>query len=336
MAYRAPVADKANLDIIFYHAACGDGLAAAWAHSHWALGSNSSVAMQIPVAHGLTRLPIECTGRHVALFDFTFAKELMEQLVRECASLVVIDHHKSAFDTLESVLSPEQYIYDQEHSACMLVWMWLYGAAQPPPLFLSFIEDRDLWRFALPNSKAFNAGLFYGTEWSQMTIQYDDLSGPNGEQRLVELLSFGESCLRVVDKLVQTRAKQAKAYTWDCGPEPDTTLRYRIVNSADHISDLGAYLMKKHHDVDFVCIWDYRAWDGVYHMHLRSNDSRTDTSIIPLVSVFGGGGHPKAGAFSLPLDSPYFAQWVTGTLDPLDKIKLDVQEANTNKRSRAV
>jgi hypothetical protein len=49
--------------------------------------------------------------------------------------------------------------FDLEHSGAMLTWLTLFPGEEPPAL-LRYIEDRDLWRNALPNGREVSAALF--------------------------------------------------------------------------------------------------------------------------------------------------------------------------------
>lgn len=60
----------------------------------------------------------------------------------------MIDHHKTAHEDLAGLPFAE---FDLEHSGAYLTWRHFFG--EPVPKFIRYLEERDLWRFNLPDSK---------------------------------------------------------------------------------------------------------------------------------------------------------------------------------------
>jgi oligoribonuclease NrnB/cAMP/cGMP phosphodiesterase (DHH superfamily) len=96
--------------LVIYHDNCTDGLTAAW------------VAAQVmPDAEFFAGFygqdPPDVHGRDVFIVDFSYKRPVMEQIAADCATLVVLDHHKTAEAELHG-FTPEfsEIVFDMEHS----------------------------------------------------------------------------------------------------------------------------------------------------------------------------------------------------------------------------
>ena len=72
----------------------------------------------------------------------------------KAASLQVLDHHITAQDALAGL--PFAY-FDLKKSGAVLAWEWAHQ--QPAPWLLQYVQDKDLWNWALPCSREINAAL---------------------------------------------------------------------------------------------------------------------------------------------------------------------------------
>jgi len=80
--------------LILYHAECADGFGAAWA-----IWRRYPKAEYRPVKHGEAP-PTNLAGHHVVIVDFSYARPTLEAMAKDAASLVVLDHHITAKQTL--------------------------------------------------------------------------------------------------------------------------------------------------------------------------------------------------------------------------------------------
>ena len=131
---------EANKPLVISHSPCADGFTAAWAcwlaHPDWEF---------YPAKHG--DAPPDVKGRQVYLLDFSYKRAVMEQLAEEAASVVVLDHHKTAEAELAPLLADGSITgeFDMNHSGAYLAWRYFHPST-PVPLFVLFVEDRDLGR----------------------------------------------------------------------------------------------------------------------------------------------------------------------------------------------
>src|SRR5690606_37775449 len=121
--------------------------------------------------------PPDVSGRDVLLVDFSYERAVLERMASKARSIVILDHHKSAAEDLAvfAVHDPSPgairwvdvprllrelearnrppviAVFDMERSGAGITWDFFFGPRARPWL-IDYIEDRDLWRKALPHS----------------------------------------------------------------------------------------------------------------------------------------------------------------------------------------
>ncbi len=254
-------------DIVLYHAECSDGFGAAWAL--WKKFPNANF---LPVKHGHPPPP-NLKDRRVVIADFSYARSILEAMASETKELLVLDHHITAERTLDGF----SYAYfDQSKSGAVLSWEWAHGTA--PPWLLQYIQDKDLWTWALPGSREINAALAsYPFDFNV----WDGFTQSTLEQE-------GRAILRYEHELVGKLAAQASMVEFQGVVVP-------AVQSSILTSQIGERLSAHH---PFCLIWHDS--DGRRYFSMRSRSDGTDVGGI--AASFGGGGHTHAAGFSVPLE----------------------------------
>ena len=136
-----------EVDLVLYHAHCRDGFGAAYAA--WKrLGDK---ATYIPCKYGDP--PPGVSGKNVIILDFSYPREIVEKMYEEANSLIILDHHKSA---MEDLCDLDFAWFSEDHSGAFLAWHFFHPG-EDVPKFISYIEDRDLWKWKLPYSREFSA-----------------------------------------------------------------------------------------------------------------------------------------------------------------------------------
>jgi uncharacterized protein len=278
-------------DVVMYHAECSDGFGAAWA-----LWKKFPSARFIPVKHGNSP-PAGIAGRHVVIVDFSYPRETLEAMARETAGLQVLDHHITAEKALAGL--PFAY-FDQKKSGAVLAWEWAH--TEPAPWLLQYIQDKDLWDWALPASREINAAL---ASYPYNFHVWDEL-------RQVTLEAEGRAILRYENELVGKIAVEAALVSFHNETVP-------AVQSAVLTSQLGERLSAGY---PFCVIWHDR--DGRRYYSLRSREDGADVAAI--ATSYGGGGHTHAAGFSVPLgpDSP----------SPVDSLTPDARQKDHDSSPR--
>ncbi len=292
-------------DVCFYHFPCDDGFAAAWVvRQRW-----PHVELH-PVNYGLP-LP-ECTvaGRNILIVDFSLKPGPLMELAAQAQSIVILDHHKTAEKDLADLpkvrnhdagtigrmfigagpaMAPRNVaaIFDMTMSGAALAWRFCFNG-RPVPRLIRYVEDRDLWLFKLPRSRA--ASLYL------RSVPYDfDLWGQVATMLDMDsetLWTAAEAIERYYDariaELVPTAVLRSIG-TFDGVPVAHAPYTFA--------SDLGHALLKAHPEAPFAAVV-VDAYGG-RTFSLRSEPSREDVSEV--ARQFGGGGHRNAAGFRIPV-----------------------------------
>jgi hypothetical protein len=252
--------------VILYHAECADGFGAAWA-----IWKQFPKARFIPVKHG-NPPPPELTAQRVVIVDFSYDRPTLERLASETEALLVLDHHITA----EKVLADLPYAYfDLKKCGAVLAWEWAHD--RPVPSLLNYVQDKDLWTWALPASREINAAI------ASHPFDFELWSGFKQN----ELEQEGRAILRYEQELVSKLAAQAVLVEFQGAIVPS-------VQSAVLTSQIGERLSGEY---PFCIIWHDH--EGRRYYSMRSREDGTDVGAI--AASFGGGGHTHAAGFSIPL-----------------------------------
>lgn len=266
--------------LIIYHADCTDGACAAWAARYHCERAGYDCTL-VPAEPG--RCPDEAFAR---AWDLVLAVDMCPPAdaigkLAQSASVHVLDHHR----TNREAVATCRGIYDETRSGAGLAWdevPAIVGVpAMPRPWFVDYIEDRDLWRFALPGSKAVNAALSFG----QRTVErIQEIAATDTAAAFHE----GERILKFQAETVAQVCKHAIV-----------TTRFSFACSAVEQSEIGAALVAAHGLP--ACIWYTRDTDSgpVAQVSFRSRDGLADVSEV--AARLGGGGHRNAAGAVVPL-----------------------------------
>lgn len=271
--------------LILYHAACPDGLAAAWVARRY-FGKDQVEC--IPVFHG--KEPPDVTDRAVYMLDFAYKPEVMEELRAKAFALVVIDHHVTARDDLAG--QPNCY-FDMNHSGCVLAWKFFFqgedaAEEEPVPLFLQYVEDRDLFRNVLPDTEEIAAARWSYPQTFETLDELIPESSYEQSRVMRQLAVDGVALLRGQRVKIEEMADNAQFFDIGGYVVP-------VVNASIYFSDVAAELYKRYPSYPFAAYYFDRG-DGIRQWGLfNPNDSEFDVSTI--ARLFGGGGHRHAAGF---------------------------------------
>lgn len=266
-----------EMNYVLYHASCTDGWASAWiAHRH--LGDKDTV--YLPVQYGEPLPPIEDHAT-VYILDFSYPRDVLVNLANRSRSVTVLDHHRTAQENLIGLSGtiPGLYVhFDMGCSGAMLTWDHFSPTYESPDI-IRYVQDRDLWKFELTDSREISAALslvpFDFAAWDAITI----------DERFVER---GRTVLAFIDQKVSTLCDKA-VMTNIAGHDVP------CVNSSLFQSEIGHELCKRYPDANFAAVWfdigrDEQVWS------LRSIG---DFDVSVIAKIFDGGGHKNASGFKV-------------------------------------
>lgn len=294
-------------DIFIYHSPCDDGFAAAWAaYRRW--GDTVEYA---PCSYG--KLAPDVTGKHVLIGDFSFKRPVLEGMLAVAKSIVILDHHKTAQEDLAPFIYEPDHpgvlgvtdidgmlrdlaemdrppciaSFDMDRSGASMLWNFCHPEFNTP-LLIRMVEDRDLWRFHLSDTRAFTLWLrshpYDFDTWSQIARQLADNPG--------DILGQATAIEAFYDRKVAEMVREAQ-------PKQINGHVVPVVNcSWAFASDVAHALLKANPAAPFAACY-YDRGDGSRTYSLRSEDHRLDVSAI--AKRYGGGGHRNAAGFEVPL-----------------------------------
>lgn len=271
--------------VILYHGNCFDGFGAAWA----AWKKFGPAAHYQPVQYG-DDLPSFDGPLHLYLLDFCYPRKTIEEMRSHLDQVMVIDHHQSAMKALDGL---DCTIFDLDKSAAVLTWEHFFPGQVVPKLLL-YIQDYDLWKFELPNSREVAAAL--NSQPMDFEV-WNDLE----PDRLAE---DGRPLLKHQDKLVKMISDQARLEKIEGHLVP-------AVNATAFGSEVGAELLRRFPNARFSVSFYDRA-DGLRHWSLRS---RPDFDVSVIAKKYGGGGHKQAAGFETRLPKGGFVPPSTASTD---------------------
>lgn len=266
-------------NIGIYHANCTDGLTAAWIFRLQFGHDVETHAAQYGTE------PPDVRGRCVYIMDFTYPREVMGHIARTAKSLVVLDHHKTAKSALRD-LCPElgtvNIVFDMNRSGARLTWDW-FRPGEDPPWLVRYVEDRDLWRWALPHSREVSAGI---EAWSRTFESWDALSRLSPEQLAADGAIIERYRHRCIESATTLAREVLIGGSWVLAAN-SSEMRF----ASDVAHELAA-------DRPFGATWWLRN-DGIVQFSLRSRPDGVDVSEI--ARGYGGGGHRHAAGFQMDL-----------------------------------
>lgn len=261
--------------LCIYHGNCADGFAAAWVVRKAFLGD---VEFHAGV-HG--EAPPDVQHREVFIVDFNYSRDTMLAMVRDCASMTILDHHQTAKSHLTD-LPGAITRFDIGLSGAMIAWQYFFRG-QTPPRLLQHIQDRDLWLFHLDATREVMAGLFsypYDFGIYDLWMSSSDLSG---------LASDGATILRKQKQDLDHLLPELTQYLRIAGKlVPVANVPHIMASDAGHRLAIGQ---------PFAATY----WDGPKgrKFSLRSTKPCGD-DCAAIAETYGGGGHRHAAGFLIP------------------------------------
>ena len=289
--------------IVIYHAHCTDGLAAAWCF--WNAYGNT-----MEYYAGVYGKPMpDITDRVVYLVDFSYKRDKMIDMCNWATSVTVLDHHKTALEDLAGIDNEYDNIdishCTNEKSGAKIAWDYVMNGLEngdvyhPAPRFLMHVQDRDLWNFALPNTKA----IIRGATLRQLTIEAVDQYMKMSKAELDVLAAVGDAILSAEMTMIKSIVKECSRKIAISGAF-EQVYELPLINAPGALfSEMGDFAGSSK-DVEGVIMY----YDTPTHrvFGLRSNKEH-GIDVSEIAKNYGGGGHRNAAGFKVDRE-----HWLAG------------------------
>jgi hypothetical protein len=143
--------NRMDKPLCIYHGNCADGFTSAWVvrRKFGDADFHAGVYQQAPP---------DVTDRDVVMVDFSYKRDVLIGMREKARSVLVLDHHKTAEADLQDIPGVEA-VFDMNRSGARITWDHYFPHEEPPRVLLH-VEDRDLWRFKLPDTREIQANIF--------------------------------------------------------------------------------------------------------------------------------------------------------------------------------
>lgn len=292
--------------LFIYHADCFDGFTAAWVFEWFRKKNKAYVDGEVtyhPARYG--EEPPDCKGKEVWVVDFSYPREVMiEKVIKPSSRAIIMDHHKTAEYDLSGILDEvrmkhrlqrsDTVIFDMHRSGAGILFdelemkhAKLAGYHRPKVTgrelwLVDYIEDRDLWKWKLPNSREVSA---FVSSVPMTFAEWDAISAIG-----YKLVAEGG---RAILRYIETYGRKAREHATieNIGGYMVPVINVPYMNCSDHVGALA----EENPDAPFAASY-FRRKDGSWQFSLRS---RGGFDVSDIAKSYGGGGHAAAAGFNV-------------------------------------
>ena len=233
----------------------------------------------------------DVSGKHVAIVDFSYKRDVMRQICNDAASVLVLDHHKTAEAELaglqdEFANSGKSIVikFRQGQSGVLIAWEHFFDPSwHAMPDLIDYLDAGDLWQLDRHDDlKQVQAAL---RSYPYNFAQWDRWMTPEGLDQL-----------RIEGGAIRRFIEQKVAELMPTKHEIDVDgQKVMAINAPWFLaSDVGNALAEDGEAGWGVCY--YNSYDG----KTFSLRSRGDVDVSGIAKTFGGGGHHGAAGFRMP------------------------------------
>ncbi len=300
-----------NTSLIIYHDKCDDGFGAAYLMDkiiHERESEEETFLLPCSYGDGTTYTPgegfrfkgtelVPVGGMDVYILDYSFDRDTIYAVMKDCKNFYWLDHHKSAIQNfmgtgvdkveVESPNGTKVIKLDVNYSGVGLVAKE-FGKSDIS--WVQYIQDNDLWKFQYPATRSFIAGL---RTIPKSTASWDKAF--ENSQSIANLVDIGEGILAEHERIMKDLEKSAIQIS--IGGEVGLA-----VNSPYHFaSEIASRLSEK--SGTYGVSWYLNEKQEV-RCSFRSHGYDT----TQLTKKYGGGGHNNASGCSVDLG--VFSNWL--------------------------
>lgn len=306
-----------------YHFPCPDGAFGAFAaHLYFEcagqLPENAKLSFSPQRVELTPSTDIDESVTDVYLIDWIGSTDNVLRWAASAKNVVLLDHHKTAIDSLAQLDLPQnvQNRSAVEHSGAMLAWNYfsdlvtdveLRDRVFTPELrrLFEYVEDRDLWHNALPDSKAVSTAI------ATANYNFDVVANP---RLWAELGAIGLESMRLagLQQLATTEAAVAAELKNAFRIEFAGIVCLAVITERKSLrSEIGHALADRSAELQLAPIGAVAYVEASLNnadMLKVSLRSLGDTDTTEISARYGGGGHLNASSFNIHKNK--FNSWI--------------------------
>lgn len=286
--------------IVIYHDQCFDGMTAAWIL--WCLFGDKDTDYHAGGYNGVLAAFPDTDAEELYIVDYSYPRAIIEREIAKRKKVVVLDHHKSALVLeglpgvhLDMNRSGAGITYDYAMSHLHdFVMMLTPESNKTLSDFISLVQDRDLFKFENPDSRAFTCRMSV----ADMTLQgWNELYtcfAFKRENFMAEGRAIEAHFDRNIDKFIKNNLIWVKLFG----------RQIPVLNlPKEYGSDSCKEMLTRFPEAPFAMYYyeDSESWTKGPYIGIRARKGDT-VDVTPLAEHFGGGGHRDASAFRVPFD----------------------------------
>ena len=282
-----------QIDIVFYHKNCPDGIGGQWVTYHYSTVHNLKTPIYHPLAAGTNPVLSDLENKRIFFIDVCPQPEFIEKNISKMSEMIILDHHKSSMDLLQNISNDYknlQVIFKMDQCGAEIAWHYFFPS-QKPPFFIDYLRDKDLWLFKLPYSQEINFALGEHLNLETLSSFLED-----EEASFQTLLAEGTILKKKHDKEIEKIVERAIPASFLYNK--DTFSIYIVENNQRHLtSDVGNVLCEMFPSIDFAVITF--TTPSYCSLSLRGIKGKCP-DLCAIARAFGGGGHPSSSGMRVP------------------------------------
>lgn len=277
-----------NNPIIIYHHPCTDGLTAA-ACAYLKYGDNAhyiKLSLERKRDYLEEVLPILKNREDNVKIYFLDCAPLIEEIpLFGNNSIIILDHHKTNAENLQYIMDLGMdnvlTIFDMNRSGAGMAWDYFHEG-KLRPMMITYVEDRDLWKFDYESTKAFGMGL---STIPETISNYVDILKDN--YKVMDCIKQGV----IIEKYVNEKIK--KSCVHNVKIKLLSGVRTLFINSTENISDVGNRALEIYPTVGVACVYQHYPTDNTFKLSLRSRQTE-NIDVGYIAKKYRGGGHQNS------------------------------------------
>ncbi len=259
---------------VLYRKNCCDSFAAAFCA--WKVLGNNVVYEAVDFNDPIPNLEDE----HVIMLGFSFGRAVIEDLMNTTYDLLILDYHESTFRSIGDLGCS---IINKDKSTSHISWEYFNPTNRSNvPLFIQYIEDRELDKWCKKDSNEFMA-YFY----TCVQFNFNNFNEYLDSKKIEESINKGKSIIEFKNSIIKnelTRIVQKSFFNKNAF----------VINASRMVSDIGKAIAKME-DCDISIVWYYDHRLDMIRVTLRTEHDNINVNRI--AKRFKGNGNAKCSRF---------------------------------------